>query len=762
MATLRQIQSPGVQINEIDLSQRTSAPTGTSVFITGFAPQGPANEIVNLTSKNDFANIFGTPTNAAERYFYYSVQQQFNAGTNAQVSVYRLPYGGGMGDGYATNKYSALVFPVVAASAGDTVSHAATRSIYLSSADTYYLGAPELIQLTQDDYTTLKQNGIQWSGSSSSTAPVIQDINSLSGNGIGLIVINEAQTTINEKFEGLYLNIADNSNLSPTTDYKAVRNVYTITTDYQYFGLNTGTYYQTIPTDRLSFQLSATYTDLTPSISQLIENIPQYNISSIGGSGFDDLAIVSLFKVRTSPFGNNPLELSYSLQEGYATSFYSNRTVQDKNGGAAKSDYIETVINNASSNLTVLLNPNIANNTNWLDGNGNAQKHVRVLTSSNVPAGYGAANNLFPLGVYAPSLDTTTTKPIGDVGAKLDVALALASNADVYNIDVVVDAGLSTIAAIANNGVYDDTAYSSTISAQIDALTSSDGSYAPGMNDKIVPTWKQITQKFIQFTTYQRKDCIFISDPLRQIFVQGANFKTLNDHAATFSNNIYWPLRNTYTDYNTSYATTYGNWVKIIDSFTSKVVWLPFSGYAAAIYTNNDAVAYPWAAPAGATRGTVTGVVDIAVNPNQKQRDLLYKIAVNPVVNQPGAGISIQGQKTLLQTPSAFDRINVRRLFLFLEKSVLATSKSFLFEPNTTFTRNRLINTINPVFSLAKNSQGVYDYLLVCNDTNNTPDVVDDNSLVIDIYIKPVRTAEFILVNFYCTKTSQNFQELTQ
>ena len=149
-------------------------------------------------------------------------------------------------------------------------------------------------------------------------------------------------------------------------------------------------------------------------------------------------------------------------------------------------------------------------------------------------------------------------------------------------------------------------------------------------------------------------------------------------------------------------------------------------------------------------------ITDLAVNPQQKQRDLLYKVSINPVVNFPQEGFTIMGQKTLLKAPSAFDRINVRRLFLYLEKSVLNTTKYFVFEPNTSFTRNRLVNTITPVFDLAKNTQGVYDYLIVCNDTNNTADVIDDNTLVVDIYIKPTRTAEFILVNFYATRTNQN------
>ena len=118
------------------------------------------------------------------------------------------------------------------------------------------------------------------------------------------------------------------------------------------------------------------------------------------------------------------------------------------------------------------------------------------------------------------------------------------------------------------------------------------------------------------------------------------------------------------------------------------------------------------------------------------------------------------GQKTLQTKPTAFDRINVRRLFLALERATQRALKYFVFEPNTEFTRNRLRNTILPIFEFAKNTEGLYDYLIVCDDRNNTPDSIDRNELIVDIYLKPVRTAEFLLVNFIATRTGQNFQEL--
>jgi len=133
---------------------------------------------------------------------------------------------------------------------------------------------------------------------------------------------------------------------------------------------------------------------------------------------------------------------------------------------------------------------------------------------------------------------------------------------------------------------------------------------------------------------------------------------------------------------------------------------------------------------------------------------------MNPVAFFPAEGFVVYGQKTLQRQPSAFDRINVRRLFINLETLVRNTVKSFIFEPNTLFTRTQVINTITPFFENAKNTAGVYDYLIICDEKNNTPSVIDDNTMVVDIYLKPTRTAEYILVNFFATKTSQDFNEI--
>jgi len=211
----------------------------------------------------------------------------------------------------------------------------------------------------------------------------------------------------------------------------------------------------------------------------------------------------------------------------------------------------------------------------------------------------------------------------------------------------------------------------------------------------------------------------------------------------------------------TSYAAAYGNWLLFNDVFSNKPCWLPASGYVAADIALSSATSFPWSAPAGFSRGQLSNVLDIAINPTQKQRDLLYRVNINPIAYFAGDGYVIFGQKTLFNKPSAFDRINVRRLFLTLEKITLRLLKYYTFEPNTFATRARLVSALSPVFSQAKNNDGLYAYKIVCDERNNTPDVIDNNELRVAIYIQPVRTAEFILADFIATRTGADFNELT-
>src|SRR5574343_48837 len=211
---------------------------------------------------------------------------------------------------------------------------------------------------------------------------------------------------------------------------------------------------------------------------------------------------------------------------------------------------------------------------------------------------------------------------------------------------------------------------------------------------------------------------------------------------------------------NSSYSCIYGNWREIYDKWNGKYRWIPMSGHAAGLFANNDYVSEPWFAPAGPNRAVVTGVRRLAWNPNLAQRNILYKNGINPVVSLSGMGKLKYGKKTLLLKDSAFNRINIRRLFMVLEKAIATASRYFLFEPNDDITRLLLINMIDPFLRDVKARRGIYDYLLVCNETNNTPERIDRGELWCDIYIKPTRAAEFIVLNFIATKTGASFSEL--
>ncbi len=386
---------------------------------------------------------------------------------------------------------------------------------------------------------------------------------------------------------------------------------------------------------------------------------------------------------------------------------------------------------------------------------------VNNKSSNYYKAFFQTADALFSNGSY--SGDSAAAKEIGNVPFKIDRTLRKIENDEIFDLDLVLEGGLGTIhASVCANEVdyYDDTQYTLGLLQGLNSITKNEPTTVSEPKYDIVANYNTVFNVFDNFVTQLRRDCMFIADPFRHIFVTGLNTLTLSDHNKTFSQYIYNPLKHLFAGANSSYSCTYGNWVKLNDFFTGVPTWIPMSGYIAADIANVDRNFEPWYAPAGFTRGKITNILALAITPKQKERDMLYKISVNPVTFFPNDGFNIFGQKTLLRQPSAFDRINVRRLFLFLQKATKRTTKYFIMEPNTVYTRSRLVSTLEPIFERAKNTQGLYDYQIICDTRNNTPSVIDQNEMVVDIYLKPVRTAEFILVNFYATSTGTNFNEI--
>jgi hypothetical protein len=740
MAT-RTITSPGVEIRERDLSLVAPNNAGTTVFVTGFANQGPVDEIIKITSRDELDLIYGPPTNSPERYFYHTVSELLNSPSNIYTS--RIPYGADRGVGFGS-KYSALVYPVsivggvsgynfnfiatsnnvlsgssitltlgnnqtytVGFSSTTTspsvtsynayVNYTGTTSVttsslitgltaalntltttatYISAGDslevnfttsvdsafdftnrpagttftakqgnvgsninvyngTYVLGRPTHLELTEDEYLSIKDgSGFEWSGTASAPNN-FTTLNSLGGAGV--IILNKAQTTINDQFEGYYIGLSDNSNINPASDFRGIRSVSTLTDS-----VTSTRSYTEVPSQTLQFNLTAAFSNgPTYSVSELMENIADYDISDRDS---DDLLNVGIFKLRKSIFATEAFKLDFVLEEGIVGSIDYNRTITDRNGGPATNYYIGTT-DDKSRNVEILVNDYISNRlgTSSRASNGIPRKKVRILTqelaTNNQPAKTGIDSALIPtltsyLG-YADSLYTLgaftglaiSDKTLGDIPGKLDRVFDGVKNDDIYEIDIVVEAGLGTIfAASQGSGLtyYDEFNFNTALSGQIQGLRTSSAVSTAG--ETIRNNYSTIFNRFESFCSppYDgggRGDCIFIADPIRQILVTGIDSKVASNRNTIFQKDIYWALRHQFENENTSYAATYGNWAKVYDSFIGQQVWVPFSGFAASIISSTDAARFPWIAPAGFTNGLVRRANDIAINPNQKQRD---------------------------------------------------------------------------------------------------------------------------------------------
>ena len=198
----------------------------------------------------------------------------------------------------------------------------------------------------------------------------------------------------------------------------------------------------------------------------------------------------------------------------------------------------------------------------------------------------------------------------------------------------------------------------------------------------------------------------------------------------------------------------------MFDRFNNQFRWIPLNGDIAGTCARTDINDFPWFSPAGTDRGTILNAVKLAYNPTKLQRDEIYPSRINPVIHSPGAGIVLFGDRTGFGRASAFDRINVRRLFIYLEDAIAAAAKDQLFEFNDEITRSNFVNIVEPFLRDVQAKRGIQDYVVVCDETNNTAAVIDSNEFIADIYIKPARSINFIGLTFVATRTGVSFEEV--
>ena len=466
-------------------------------------------------------------------------------------------------------------------------------------------------------------------------------------------------------------------------------------------------------------------------------------------------------------------------------------------------EYLASSVNTPSDDLSVRVRLTKNNIANWAELCARVGVSItdlkKLATDKTDYDKFNACNSLYPFATY--TVVEKDNKYIGSTPSKIRRILELISNDEEYpDIDLVLEGGLGTVYAYSNNSkvvvsegnpgalrtegsapvnsdsgkngyIFDD----SLILQGIEDLRTT-RSTLTAEAERVIDNYLDVQNAFLSlansFQNGGRGDTFYIADILRGIVLRGQDTKVEKLFGTPLTNNVYsntsstvnhsWatsiynPIKHLINNLTTSYASAYAQWVKVSDSFSHQRCWVPVSGYMAALMCASDQLQGPWFAAAGLNRGIVNGVLDCAINPNQKQRGDLYKICVNSVPKLANIGITCWGIRTLSKKASAFDQNTCRRTFLFIEKAVKKLLRYYLFEPNNSYTQLSIYNEIQPYMESIRNQGGIYSFKCVVDASNNTPEIVNAGNLAVDISAAPTRTAEFIVLNMTANKYTQD------
>lgn len=692
--------SPGVNVSEIDLTTIVPSVDTTSGAIAGVFRWGPVNERTLVTSENDLANKFGKPNNDnAETWF-----------SAANFLSYSRTL-------YVSRAIDTITqFSAIATSNNEIAASAATTI------------------LNEDDYT------IKSTSFTASTPNYIARWPGALGNSLKVSVCDSA------------------NQYSSAYDIRTVAQGNTYYDDAEtIMSLIVGSKVATVTlTGNASVMTGQTPEPTATAIRDLV-NVGDFIEVGSSTIGKQTLKVLSKSSITVEEVGGSntgiatftytfdqPLKLSTDIATSNVVRYWEYFTQVDSAPG--RSEYVELNGNTAlqiadssaqqdelhvvvvdedggftgspGSVLEVYKSLSRATDAKLSDGGTNYYKNVINDSSNYVWFGSdrsGAAS--------APAISVSSS------GATTPLSLSFTGGIDVSESAIA-------IADIAK--AYD--LFNSPEESDISLVIA--GSARGGVNDT------QLANYIIDNIAEVRKDCVvFVSPAKTDVVNQNLN---ATDNVIAFRNSLR----------STSYAVLDSGYKYQYDKYNDIYRWIPLNGDIAGLCARTDADRDPWFSPAGTARGAIRNIIKLAYNPNKSERDQLYKNGINPVISQQGQGTNLFGDKTLLAKPSAFDRINVRRLFIVLEKAVSEAAKSLLFEFNDEFTRAQFRNLVEPFLRDVQGRRGIYDFRVVCDETNNTPEVIDSNRFVGDIYIKPARSINFIQLNFVAVRSGIEFSEI--
>jgi len=803
---IRTILSPGVELKEIDKSQYTpDVGTTPRALIMGFASQGPVQTTTDITSMADFRTIYGTPSNEVERYFYNAADQLIGVG--ATVVAAKIPYESDknyVGIEYTVgvsqnkgvddltvdeyiktfarstrNSTTKLYEDTETLTTLNEISNVTKVQEYISKTDSTISGitpiyASNAIRLDTDDVNELDHDVRSGIGKNKF---IIVDksrasYKTFTGNGsnvdcLGILpVVTTAANAmaIASEISSLNMDSTDEDEISNINLFEPLKEIDYISAFVDgeeserkgksvpaigcseisgYWGIGANT----LPSANTLNSISKIASQFFPPInysSQVTAQPADNGTYPFDHTLFSYIGVV-VFKVLVERGSGC---LTAEPIEAFAGSLL--RSAKDLRTNA--STFIEDIINTTSNYISIYVNENLADQEDVKpesDEDDGEDSEIEPLTKlSKDYLLYLAPSKGLILGL-PPATLKKSIKP-STITDTMDKVFKSQSNILGTTIDVVVDAGLSTIMECVKEGGIVEAKNLAIVRQQFDERDWNTGPW---------PGWRNIVKELKQFCE-GRKDCAFVTDSPRFLTLRN-NRKIVNpnDMSKTVVDDIL-PKIKLISGINTSYGWGYTTWFKIGCAADGTSFWCPPSIFGAAAYINTRTNWHTWDAPAGMTRGVVS-VDDTSFEPDLNARNVIYSNGWNYALTDVQNGVTtLEGQKTFQSYTSAFDRINVRSLFLDLERRVFRIARNYIYEPNTADTRQQFVDNITPIFSSTKAQGGCYDYKIICDESINTPQVIDNNELRIRIGVQPVKTIEFILLEFVCSRTGSDWSEL--
>jgi len=660
--------SPGVQVNEVDLTNVVPAVATSIGAIAGAFEKGPVSSIVNISSEEELVEIFGKPKTTGNQFETFFSAANFLKYTDS-LKVVRAE--------------SAIV-------------NAGANSGVLIRDDDHYLAS----------FSTGQGSHGEWTARTAGTW----------GNSLRVEIC--PSSTAYEQ------DLSTNNLVNTSTSAVGDTSIIVDDADASGYAFNVG--------DLISF-----YSDTSNTVS--VDDFNEYEVTAINTST-NALTI----RLKDDPNGAGlqtaiPDNSKIKRRWKYYDLFETPGTSQwNTDNGRGTGDELHVVVADATGDLTGYDGDVAGNRTRAvLETFGNMSKNPSakspqgdsiyypdvifrksklIYWTDHISAGsnWGSDTTSTYTDVTTTTIDTLTggTDDYSTTAGEIELAYDKFKNADTEDVNLIIGGSSSIVG---------DTA-----AAQDTHVT-------------------MITQ-----LVEGRKDCVGFTSPYRSATV-GVTTSIQQAENVRIAANL-CP--------SSSYMVMDSGYMYMYDKYNDVYRFVPLNGSTAGLCANTDQVADAWFSPAGYSRGSVRGAIKLAFNPDKADRDILYRARVNPVVNFPGQGVTLFGDKTALSKPSAFDRINVRRLFLVLEKAIATAAKFQLFEFNDEFTRAQFRSLIEPFLRDVQGRRGITDFSVKCDATNNPGSVIDRNEFVADIFVKPARSINFITLNFVATRTGVSFSEV--